>query len=167
MTLSTACPKPKPETEAAKRDRRIAQLKKRRGSQKPLPPRSHPVARGAVKRSNPKRKASEFRRAYGSKARVEWVKRQPCPVCLALGMRGDWTAERDNAHIVGGGAGRKADRTMIVPLCRHHHRALHAAGSLSAFYVTFGCKVDLADVAVRTEAAWQTFVGRGGAEAGT
>lgn len=68
------------------------------------------------------RHAAEWARAYGSDARVEWVKRQPClvPGC----QRGPC----DNAHVGNGGIGRKEDADRIVPLCGFHHRELHDTG---------------------------------------
>ena len=90
------------------------------------------------KASNPARKAREFARAYGSKARVAFVNSLPC-LCgadhlnvisvakLSLYWRGE------NAHVPSqSGAGRKGDYTKIVPLCAWHHRlsaaSLHALG---------------------------------------
>lgn len=73
-----------------------------------------------VKPRNPKRRQSEFARAYHSKERVEWVKSLPCCVCS--------TVPSDNAHVGNGGAGRKAGYESIVPLCREHHRELHNIG---------------------------------------
>ncbi|MDB4893172.1 MAG: hypothetical protein JWL61_5027 [Gemmatimonadetes bacterium] len=80
-----------------------------RRSAKP-PQREKIPKRSWVKRRNTKRKAREFERAYGSKERVEWVKSLPCCWCGAVG-------ESQNAHTVGGGAGRKADYDTIAPLC--------------------------------------------------
>jgi hypothetical protein len=80
----------------------------------PLSPRTS-GDRKPLKRVNRKRRASEFARCYGSKERVEWVKRQPCIDCGAT--------PSDNAHVEGEGVGRKAHHTRIVPLCRTHHRA--------------------------------------------
>lgn len=128
--------------------------KPKRAPKKPL----RQLARTPIKKQNAKRRQAEFARCYHSRGRVAFVKSLPCPVCEAVGMSGRWTVQRENAHVVGGGAGRKADFTAIVPLCSHHHRALHAAGSLSAFYVTFGGRVDLAREAARVEALWQSHV---------
>ena len=90
----------------------------------PKPPVSPPPAKPRrVKRVNKKRKASEFARCYHSKERVEWVKSMRCilrtPFC---------TGPSENAHTVGGGAGRKADYATIIPLCNAHHRDLHTLG---------------------------------------
>lgn len=78
---------------------------------------------------NAKRRRKEFRRAYGSEARVKWVKAQPCIIC--------GSTPSDNAHIEGGGAGRKADADKVVPLCHSHHRtapdSYHALGGKDAF----------------------------------
>ena len=70
---------------------------------------------------NPKRKARNWERAYGSPARVEWVKSQPCLVCR--------DTPSENAHTRSGGTGRKADADTIVPLCSRCHGELHRVGT--------------------------------------
>jgi len=62
------------------------------------------------------RKASEWSRIYGSKARVAWVKSLGCLIC--------GNVPSDNCHTEGGGVGRKAGYETIIPLCRSHHQAL-------------------------------------------
>lgn len=62
---------------------------------------------------NPKRKASEFRRAYHSKERVLFVKGLPCSACGVVGYS-------ENAHVPPkgeAGTGYKADYRFIAPLC--------------------------------------------------
>lgn len=87
-------------------------------------PRRTAVTRGKPPRKvNRKRKASEFARCYGSKERVQWVKSLPCAVPNCDGQ------PIENAHALGGGAGRKADYQLIAPLCRAHHRYLHQHGT--------------------------------------
>lgn len=108
-----------------------------------LPKATKPIARGPVKASNSKRKAKSFARAYGSKARVAWVQAQPCVVC-------QWTP-CENAHIAGGGAGRKADAASIIPLCRLHHAEQHQFG-VSTFAARHG--LDLEAWASLTDAKW-------------
>lgn len=68
-----------------------------------------------------KRSASEFRRIYGSRARVAFVKRLPCFSCWEVG-------ESQNAHTVSGGMGRKANAAEIIPLCKACHALQHAKG---------------------------------------
>lgn len=115
--------------------------------------RGKQLVKSRIKRK--RRKPSEFARIYGSKARVEWVKRLPCVVC----------GERpcDNAHIVTGGMGRKADADKIVPLCGEQvegwifdkvccHRMLHVLG-VETFQKRTG--IDLEQEAAKCEAAWQ------------
>lgn len=110
-------------------------------------------ATAPLRRSGPikkrKRKASEWSRIYGSKARVEWVKSLPCSVRLCAVLT---AAPSENAHIETGGMGRKANADTIIPLCRGHHRLLHSWGS-----VTFQrmCRIDLAAAAADTERQWQ------------
>lgn len=79
----------------------------------PLPKRQQSIQRTRVKPVNRQRKAKSFARAYHSKARVEWVKRQPCAACLLIGYS-------ENAHVgkQGKGAGRKGNADQIAPLCR-------------------------------------------------
>ncbi len=105
-----------------------------------------------VKKVNRKRKVSEFARAYGSAARVAWVRGLPC-VLSAWGTCGRHM-QCDNAHIIGGGAGRKADAQFIVPLCSLHHASLHRRGRqlFEAVYL-----VDLFKLAADTERRWQDF----------
>ena len=97
-----------------------------------------------VKARNPKRKRSEFQRAFGGAARVLWVQSQlsvvsgyrPC-VC---------------AHVRTGGAGRRADAKWIVPLTDAEHRELHQIGK-DSFEAKYG--VDLEAAAKATDEAWQ------------
>ena len=77
---------------------------------KPIPRKSAPP------KVNAKRKAREFARTYGSKARVEYVKTIACCHCWHWSKGGI-----DNAHTTGGGMSRKGDYTTIVPLCRSCH----------------------------------------------
>lgn len=71
------------------------------------------------KRSHAAKRDAEFRRTYHSAERVAFVRREACRVC------GDRPSE--NAHIgrAGKGMGRKADYTMIAPLCSACHAKLH------------------------------------------
>lgn len=79
-----------------------------------------------IKRSNPKRRASEFRRCYGSRDRVMAIKALACYVC--------GRAPSENAHLPSrSGMGRKGDWTEIVDLCHACHRELHDCGSVEAF----------------------------------
>ena len=93
--LQNACPKPK---------RRRAAPKK-------------------VQRRNRKRWAKNHARAYGPAARRDWIKAQPCLVCVMLHPIFTLTVgPSENAHTVGGGGSRKADAATIVPMCHTHHR---------------------------------------------
>ena len=78
--------------------------------------RSGPIAR-TTKLAPKSRTAGEFARIYGSKARVRWVKAQPCVSC------GEGPCQ--NAHTKNGGMGRKADYDTIVPLCFPCHDEFH------------------------------------------
>lgn len=84
-------------------------------SRKPLPRNSAP------KKVNRARRSAAFVRCFGSDERVEWIQGQGCCVC--------GTRPSENAHAIGGGAGRRADAASVVPLCQAHHRELHRAGA--------------------------------------
>lgn len=89
----------------------------------PKPERMAPRKPVPVKRKNTKRHKKEWLRAYGNLERVLWVKAQPCVVddaSCALAIH--------NVHVVGDGAGRKADADKIVPMCGAHHDDLHRIG---------------------------------------
>lgn len=97
-----------------------------------------------------KRSAVEFARVYGSKARAAWVKSQMCFLCSDVPC--------ENAHIVTGGMGRKAEYTKIVPMCKPHHAMLHRMGRPSfERYMT----TDLDALAEACEQRWQAFLARG------
>lgn len=102
--------------------------------------------RTPVKKRNAKRKASEWARAYGSKERVEWIKRQPCAVC--------GYPVSDNVHTRTGGVSRKSDAEHIAPLCRAHHRELHQHGQ-ATFEATYGIRLE--SVAVNTALAFRAY----------
>ena len=108
--------------------------------------RGGPIARsGRPKRVNRKRKASEWKRAYGSKARVRWLKAQPCAA--------DGRMPCDVAHISSGGAGRKADHDQTIPLCsgiNGCHAKQHQSGWMSIGLTEEGRR----RAAENTELAW-------------
>ena len=110
---------------------------------KPTPKPKAP--RKAPNRANLKRKALAFIRAYHSPERCAWVKSLPCIISLQV------SDEIENVHAKGGGAGRKADYTAIVPMNRYYHQRLHQMGiqSFEAYY-----KTDLAAWAKRIQEYW-------------
>lgn len=110
----------------------------------PIRRSSKPIKRSRVRPRNAKRRTSEWARAYGSKARVQWVKSQPCILC------GERPSE--NAHIRTGGMGRKADACLIVPLCRTHHEGFHRFGKAK---MELAYDVSFAHAALQTETGWQ------------
>lgn len=124
---------------------------------KPLTRRT-PIARGAPpKRSGPikakPRPASETRRIYGSKARIRWLKAQPCYGC----GRGPC----DVAHVRSGGTGRKADYTETVALCsgiNGCHARQHRMGWWEGLGMTEEARTRAAAL---TEQAWQDHTNRG------
>jgi hypothetical protein len=98
-----------------------------------------------------KRSSGEFARIYGSKARVAWVKRQPCiaPFCSLWQLAGC-----ENAHIETGGMGRKADADKIVPACRRHHALMHSEG---VAWFAFNYALDLPALAMETDKSWRAY----------
>lgn len=111
--------------------------------------RGKPIERRTpVRKSNPARRKREHARAYGPKARIAFVRSLPCIVPGASHI-----GPIENAHIETGGMGRKADASLLVPLCHSHHRLLHSWG-VASFQRVF-C-LDLAAEAEATEAAWQS-----------
>lgn len=127
----------------------------------PLPPRTSwlksstkPIARGAKPKAvNAVRKRREFQRTYHSKARVEWVKSQPCVACRRMGSV--------NAHTTGGGMSRKGDYTTIVPLCHVDH--VRYDEYLAPFDQPFVREL-VASAAALTEKRWQAHCAEAGAE---
>jgi hypothetical protein len=108
--------------------------------------RSGPIAR-TTKLAPKSRTAGEFARIYGSKARVRWVKAQPCVSC------GTQDGASHNHHTQNGGTGRKADYQTIVPLCPSCHHAHHTG-------VLRGTREWWAEQARLTEIRWTRFCER-------
>lgn len=106
--------------------------------------RRTPMQRGKkINTVNAKRREAERARAYGPRARRDWLTSQPCLVC--------GTTPTEQAHTVSGGMGRKADADTIVPLCHAHHAEQHAHGA-ATFEARYS--VDLAAAAADTERRW-------------
>lgn len=108
-----------------------------------------------IRARNPKRQRQEFARAYGSEARVEWVKSQPCAVCRVGGYT-------ENAHCPpkshAGGTGRKADSRFIVPLCGDRIGTIGCHGMydrLGRSVLVAAYNVDFDALAADTERRWQ------------
>ncbi len=96
------------------------------------------------RKRNAKRKAKEFERAYGGESRLKFVQSLPCAACGLVGFT-------ENAHIAGGGMGRKANYDKTVPLCSFCHRRQHEWGA-GTFAIRFN--LDLRALAIATERAW-------------
>lgn len=112
------------------------------------------IARGkAPNRVNRKRKAGAFAKAYGSEARVAFVKGLPCVA------RHECFGEIQNVHIRGGGAGIKAEARFIVPGCALLHHELHTFGVVT---VQAKYRIDMIALAAATEAAWRASGGEDG-----
>ncbi len=116
-----------------------------------MPPRTKPMARGAMmqRSSKPKRgkrKASETARIYGPEAFRDWLSRRPCTACDG--------GPCECHHITGDGMGRKAHFSLIIPLCRRCHQEWHGTGrhSFQAKY-----RFTAAIVAEDTHRAWQSY----------
>lgn len=97
------------------------------------------------------RKKAEWTRAYGSKERVQWIKSRRCFGCRSI-------AGCENAHLVSGGMGRKADAALVIPLCHLCHAEQHRVGN-EAFARSIGETVDsLFAAAAAYEAEWQAIL---------
>lgn len=117
-----------------------------------------PIARRTrVRKVNRARKAKNSARAYGPKARREWLLSRPCIVCGVEGYT-------EQAHTRTGGTGRKADASTLIPLCGRDplalsqmglglgcHGQLHRVGR-SSFEKIHGVNLDV--LAAATEKAW-------------
>lgn len=111
--------------------------------------RTGPITRAGLKELRrtgvikPKRRRSrqhlrdEYARKYGSEERVQAIKAMPC--CVP----GCDSTPCDNAHIKGGGMGRKSDWTHIANLCRFHHIARdQVLGSNERFQEVYGISLE-------------------------
>lgn len=109
-----------------------------------------PKSRRPINKTNPVRRAREFARAYGSKARVKFVKALGCFQCGA--------AVAENAHLHGSksGMGRKGPYTDIVPLCRTCHTRYDA-------YTLMPNEAQLRVTADLVEIAWHSRQAHAGA----
>lgn len=119
-----------------------------------IPKKKRPIGRNAI------RKIREFQRCFGSKERVEFIKRLQC---VATGQFGNTADPIDNAHVCDDGTkgmGRRSGYACIVPLKRSAHRLLHR--NPSKFYATYGA-FNWPAMAAYTNAQWEKFVGATGA----
>ena len=109
-----------------------------------------PKSRRPINKTNPVRRAREYARAYGSKARVKFVKALGCFQCGA--------AVAENAHLHGSksGMGRKGPYTDIVPLCRTCHTRYDA-------YTLMPNEAQLRVTADLVEIAWHSRQSHAGA----
>lgn len=124
--------------------------------------------RKAVRKQNPKRKASEFKRCYGSKERVLFVKGLPCSACGDVGYS-------ENAHVPPkgeAGTGYKADYRFIVPLCglRWRDTGWHAGFDIGCHgwlhrygraFIEERWGINLTRLAAETERAWKAHTEEG------
>lgn len=109
-------------------------------------PRTRKPIKTVKKAKSSAKQTANWRRAFGSVERVEFVKALPS---VASG-KGPCV----NAHVRTGGTSRKADACWIVPLTDYEHRhELHQHG---ARWFEAKYSVDLEACAVATEAAWLT-----------
>lgn len=106
--------------------------------------RTPPPRGGRIKPK--KRSAKEFRRIYGSVARVQWIAARPCVGCGRGPCEGH--------HIANDGISRKAHHSLIVPLCERCHDELHDHGALT---FELAHRVCLAVEAERTHKAWYEY----------
>lgn len=100
--------------------------------------------RKGVKRENVARSAREFTRAFGSAERISFVSQLPSVVSGA--------GPCVNAHVRGGGAGRRADARWIVPMTDGEHRMMHQMGQTTFAKLHH---LDLDALAEETNRAWE------------
>lgn len=80
--------------------------------------RSRPLRKSRLKAVG-KQRPAKWAKAYGSEARVRFVKSLPCAWCATT------RTERHNAHLpTKSGMGRKGPYTAIVPMCAVCHDRL-------------------------------------------
>lgn len=103
-----------------------------------------------MKQSKPARRKKEFARCYGSAERIAFVKARGCVVRILC------QGPIDVAHVGNGGAGRKANASSTVGLCRRHHEQSHAIG-VRSFEQAHG--LDLAALAAETHQRWLAHIG--------
>jgi hypothetical protein len=115
-----------------------------------LPRHTRLAPGGKPRPRNPRRHATNWARAFGSTARVEWVKTLTCLVAHT----GTCGGLIENAHVGTGGMGRKADASAVVPLCHWHHYVLHRNG-VRSFERYFG--VRLVEAAAAVQRAWRAY----------
>jgi hypothetical protein len=116
--------------------------------------------RKPVKKRNPKRHASNWKRAYHSQERVEFVQALPCVV----------TGETPsvNAHTFTGGTSRKGDYTTIIPVTAAIHQLAHDQGwnvalaKCGKFPSVHRMRDFLRALAAETQAAWLAYADREG-----
>ena len=136
---------------------------KRTPLKRSAPLRSREPARGGGRKptKRKRRTPSEFRRIYGSKERVGFVKSLPCANCNIRDGFYDglvmWAVV--NAHVRNSGTGRKGPYTAIIPLCETPDRAgchdvQHDVGWLALSALDTREKREAA--ATRTEELWQS-----------
>lgn len=131
---------------------------------KPVSPPKPPKL--GVRKKNTARAAANFKYAYGSVARVKWVKLQMCSSCQAWGYS-------ENSHVLGNdGASRKGHFTGIAPLCGIrpsddggiyegcHHFLHRDPEAFRARFPEFNAK----RAAASTQRSWLTFCRLGAAK---
>ena len=117
---------------------------------KPLRPgkglrsRVAPRRRVRIKPVNPDRKARNFRLAYGSHERVEWLLGFPCATCGRVAT--------DPSHVVAKQPQGEGGPDDIIPQCRMCHVHLHALG-VETFAERYG--VDLEALAAQYARLWR------------
>ena len=107
-----------------------------------------------MKKSNPKRRARESKRAYGPPKRRKWIAGLPCsvPGCNRGPIHNAHVKPEGRPHDGPSGMGRKGDYTQVIPLCAHHHDELDKVLGQRLFNDKYGIDVDF--VAVYIQDLW-------------
>lgn len=110
-------------------------------------PKAAPTPKKEPKRipsRNVKRHKAEWKRAFHSAERADFIQQMPCIVT----GRGPC----ENVHVKGGGVRRKADYVLVVPMIAEKHREMHRIGqkTFEALY-----NLNFAELAEEAERAWR------------
>lgn len=100
-----------------------------------------PLKRVNMRRVNPKRRKTAFKKHFGSSERVITINKMTCSV------KGCYNTNIVNAHLISRGSG--GTYKDIIPLCNTHHQEEHAIGT-SSFLTKYGLNAEGEIKRVRT-----------------
>jgi hypothetical protein len=136
--LPNACPKPRPTVKPPKGVNKVNKARKKLDDVRVYGSKG-------LKKRNRRRYSANWKRAYESVERVNFVAGLTCVGC-------GYGRNCENHHIKSGGKSRKADSRFVVPLCMPCHDEYHNLGRRS-FETKYGINLD--ELAEETERAWR------------